>query len=211
MRKRGVFITFEGTDGVGKSTHLRRLASWLRRRGHAVIMTREPGGGAAPERIRKLLLDPAVRLNAVSELFLYEAARAEHVHDVIRPALAKRKVVLCDRFTDATVAYQAFGRGLPLRTVDALNAVAAQGLRPDLTLYLALPPREALTKAAGRSRTGRGDRLEREGLAFQKKVKKGYDWLLERHSRRIRRVSVRPRIEETQNAIRAIVRKRLSL
>lgn len=211
MRKRGLFITLEGTDGVGKSTQGHLLADWLRKEGYEVVETREPGGGAAAhvgERIRALLLDPLAQMASLTELLLYEAARAEHVDKVVRPALESRKIVVCDRYTDSTVAYQGAARGLSVRTIEQLNRIATSGLQPDLTLLLDLPPAEGLSKAL--KRTGQGDRLENEGEAFLNRVRRGFLAVARRDRRRVKLVRVRETIEETRKAIQKLVEPHLS-
>jgi dTMP kinase len=136
MPKRGFFITFEGTDGTGKSTQARLLSAWLKKKGKRVVLTREPGGGRLAEKIRKIVLDPALRMDGMTELFLYEAARCDHVAQVVRPALNKGAWVLCDRFTDATFAYQGAARGLPFKNIDTLNYLATGGQRqPDFSAF----------------------------------------------------------------------------
>ncbi len=205
MPTKRLFITLEGTDGVGKSTHARLLKRWLQKKGVRVLLTREPGGGALAEKIRGLLLNPAIRMAPLVELFLYEAARADHLKTVIQPALKKKRVVICDRFTDATLAYQGFARGLSLTDIAALNEVASEGLKPDLTLLLDLSPKEGLAKARARTTSGSGDRLENEGLAFQRRVRHGYLSVAKRDKKRIRVVPVQSTIEATQGLIRDIV------
>ena len=211
MRKKGLFITLEGTDGVGKSTQGHLLADWLRKRGYEVVETREPGGGASAhvgERIRALLLDPLAQMSSLTELLLYEAARAEHVDKVIRPALEERKIVVCDRYTDSTVAYQGAARGLSTRTIEQLNRIATNALQPDLTLLLDLPSGEGLSKALKRS--GRGDRLENEGEEFQRRVRRGFLAIARRQRRRVKLVRVRETIEETKKTIQKLVEPHLS-
>ena len=206
MRKKGFFITFEGTDGVGKSTHLKLAADWLSKQGASLLTTREPGGGAVSERIRHLLLDPALEMKGLTELFLYQAARVEHVQNILNPALAEGKIVLCDRFTDATLAYQGHARQLQKPAV-LLNKLATGGLVPDLTILLNLPPLQGLERAKqAKSHT---DRLENEGLAFQKAVHKGYLKLAKNNSKRIKVVNVRASMEDTQNVIRDIITRSL--
>jgi dTMP kinase len=181
------FITFEGIEGSGKSTQVRRLAESLRRRGRALLVTREPGGCPVADAIRRVLLDPANHnLVPRAELLLYAAARAQHVDEVIRPALAAGRTVLCDRFTDATVAYQGNGRGLDFELIGRLNELAAGDLRPDLTLLLDLPPERGLTRARKRNSElslGDEDRFERESLAFHGRVREGYRLLAARENR----------------------------
>ncbi len=167
------FVTFEGIEGSGKSTHLRHLGTHLRGLGRGVLETREPGGTAAGAAVRRLLLDSdAVPLSPLAELFLYCADRTQHVDEVIRPALAAGQVVLCDRFSDSTIAYQGYGRGLDLEALRALDARARGGLRPSLTLLLDCPVDEGLRRARGRS--GPGDRFERETVAFHERVRAGF-------------------------------------
>ena len=209
MKKRGFLITFEGTDGVGKSTQAALLADWLREKGLVVQQTREPGGGETAERIRQILLNPDLKISGLTELFLYEAARVEHLDRVIRPALAAGRAVLCDRFTDSTLAYQGFARNLMKEAV-LLNRVATGGLKPDLTVLLDLPAADGLRKAVGRA-GGRGDRLENEGAAFQEVVRRGFLTLARKEPRRIRRIAVRAGVDETQAEIRRAVAKRFSL
>ena len=173
----GLFITFEGGEGSGKTTQLRGLLSHLRATGRVAIETRDPGGTPIGKRIRALLLDPgSVGMAPAAELLLYEASRAQVVHEVIRPALARGELVLCDRFTDSTVAYQGYGRGLDLGLIGQLNALATEGLRPDLTILLDLDPALGLARAARRvaQQGSRHDRIEEEVLAFHQRVRTGY-------------------------------------
>ena len=136
----GKFITLEGIEGVGKSTHLEAVASWLRERGHSFVLTREPGGTPIAERIRSIILDESPdELPALAELLLMFAARAAHLETLIRPALSRGEWVVCDRFIDATYAYQGAGRGLSTKFIAELAEMIQQGLRPDLTILLDLP------------------------------------------------------------------------
>lgn len=170
---RGVFITFEGGDGAGKSTHIRFLAAELARRGYEVVCLREPGGTPIGEALRNLVLDPAHgEMDPRTELLIYEAARAQIVAEVIRPALGRGAVVLCDRFADSTVAYQGFGRGLDRDFIASANAFASRGIVPDKTILLVAGGTAASLERATR---GEGaDRLEAAGVDFHAKVNAGF-------------------------------------
>jgi len=171
----GCFITFEGIEGSGKSTQLRRAAAWLASTGRAVVTTREPGGTKAGETIRQLLLDPRTELGGESELFLYLADRAENVRQVVEPGLAAGALVLCDRHADATLAYQGAMRGVGIETARSLNGLATRGRRPDLTLLFDLATDAGLERA--RRRAGdqvKPDRLEAESMEFHEGVRQAY-------------------------------------
>lgn len=165
-KKRGILITFEGTEGSGKSTLIAQVSTLLGRMGCPTVLTREPGGNEVAERIRTLLLETP--MDPWTELLLYEAARAEHLAKVIRPALEHGTIILCDRFTDSTLAYQAHARGLPWKDVKTLNRMATSGIRPDLTLFLDINPEVGLRRARD------PNRFEAEGVQFQKKVRAGF-------------------------------------
>ncbi|WP_455921475.1 dTMP kinase [Pseudomonas putida] len=168
----GLFITLEGPEGAGKSTNREYLAQHLRAAGLDVVLTREPGGTPLAERIRELLLAPSDEaMHADTELLLVFAARAQHLSEVIRPALARGAVVLCDRFTDATYAYQGGGRGLSQARIASLESFVQGELRPDLTLVFDLPVEVGLARATAR---GRLDRFEQEGRAFFEAVRNTY-------------------------------------
>lgn len=161
-----MFITFEGTEGAGKSTLIQAVGKALTRTKSRIVITREPGGSRVSESIRSIILkDP---MDPWTELFLYEAARAEHMAKTILPALKKGKIVLCDRFTDSTLAYQAHARGLPWSEVVKLNASATQGLKPDHTVFMDVDPAFGLRRARERNR------FELEGIGFQRKVRLGF-------------------------------------
>ena len=181
---RGVFITFEGGDGAGKSTHIRFLAKTLQERGYEVLSLREPGGTAIGERLRDLVLDKHnMEMAPRTELFIYEAARAQIVSQVIRPALERGAVVLCDRFYDSTVAYQGYGRGLDAAFIAAANAFACDGIAPDRTLLMVAPSAaEGLARAAT---VEPADRLEAAGVDFHSRVRRGFELLAEAEPERI--------------------------
>ena len=182
---RGVFVTFEGGDGVGKSTHIRYVANELRLAGREVVCLREPGGTGIGESLRAMVLDPDNgEISSEAELLMYEAARAQLVREVIRPALERGAVVLCDRFSDSTIAYQAYGRGLPLDFVRRANAFATGGIVPDRTILLVLGnTRKSLARATG---AGTGDRMEQAGEVFHSRVNRAFLKLAKRDPKRIR-------------------------
>lgn len=167
-----MFITFEGSEGSGKSTQLRRLAALL----PDAVVTKEPGGTPVADRIRAILLDPDSTLDPLAEMFLFAASRRQHVVEVIRPALERGSVVLCDRFTDATLAYQGFGRLLDLDRLRTLNDWATASLKPDLTLVFDLPEEEGLRRARARNAAVSPEegRFEAEDLRFHRRVREGY-------------------------------------
>lgn len=168
---KGTFITVEGTDGAGKSTQVRRIGRWLEETGRRFCLTREPGGTALGEEIRSLLLARGTCLSPWAEALLYAAARAQHVEEVIRPALARDEVVVSDRFLDSSLAYQGYGRGLGVERVRELNRDATGGLVPDLTILLDVDPEQGLQRAGARSLP---DRLEGEGSRFLGRVREGF-------------------------------------
>lgn len=195
----GRFITVEGIEGVGKSTNLSFAANELRRAGHAVVETREPGGTALGERIRDLLLSPDTRIAPLTELFLMFAARATHLDEVIRPALSSGKWVVCDRFTDASHAYQGGGRGLPAATIDTLASLVQGTLRPDLTLLLDAPLSVSAERQAGR---GHRDRFEQEPAEFFGRVRQAYLDLAAGDTARVRLIDASRPLADVQEDIR---------
>ena len=178
MKHVGYFITFEGVEGCGKTTQIKLLSELLSARGMTTILTREPGGCPIADKIRTILLDAENRaLSPLAELMLYAAARAQHVTEVISPALNAGNIVLCDRFCDATVAYQSFGRGIDRSVIDTLNLHACQGVSPDLTVLVDCDPSVGLERARRRIEATSGPREERfelEALAFHHRVRAGY-------------------------------------
>ena len=205
-----LFVTFEGIEGAGKSTHLQQLAAHLRRRGIDPLETREPGGTAAGSMIRRLLLGPeAVPLTPRSELLLLCADRAQHVVETLRPALAAGRLVLCDRFSDSTIAYQGYGREVNLDIVRALNAAASDELRPDLTLLLDCPVEEGLRRAA--ERHGGGDRFERETVAFHERIRRGFHTIAAAEPDRVVTIDATAASEAVHQQIIDVVDRRLAL
>lgn len=202
--KQGWFISLEGVDGSGKSTQIQTTAAWLKEQGYEVLVTREPGGTATAEKIRNLVLDADVPLQPRTELLLYLAARAQHVAEVIKPALAAGRIVLCDRFVDSTLVYQGIVRGLDLRRIKELNEFASEELMPALTLLLDADP--ALLEERRRER-GVTDRFEQEGLSFQKKLREGFLFLAEKEPERIRKVDALQAPEQVQADIRCLLKE----
>jgi dTMP kinase len=205
----GSFITFEGMDGCGKTTQLRMLAQSLREQGHAVVETVEPGGTEIGRQIRRILLDPAnTAVHARTELLLYFASRAQNVEEVIRPALASGRTVLCDRFTDSTLVYQGCGRGLDPAIVLDLDRIACQGLKPDATILIEIDPETALFRARRRNqRTDASEsRIDEESFAFHERVRLGYRALAEREPGRFVPIDGRGTIGQVAAAIREALR-----
>lgn len=201
--KKGTFITFEGIEGSGKTTQIRSAVRHLRRLGKQVLLLREPGGTRVSEAIRRILLDKKSReLGPETELLLYLAARAQIVREKILPALAGGKVVVCDRFEDSTLAYQGFGRGLSLREIEKLNRLVRGNLRPRLTFLLDMEAKAGLKRLGVKS--GR-DRIERESLAFHRRVRRGFLALARREPRRF----VALNGSEAPKALAAKIRRRL--
>ena len=221
MSRRGKFITLEGLDGTGKSTQLRRLAAALRGAGHAVVETREPGGTATGEKIRKVLLDSGTSgLSPQAEMALMFASRAQHIAEVIEPALAHGSIVLCDRFTDSTEAYQGSGRRLGSSAVLELHRVLCGGLQPDLTLLLDSDAASSLGRARRRNqRASRGaaashgdeNRFEQETRAFFARVREGYLAIAKREPGRVAVVDARGTPGQTHKRILEIVGRKLKL
>jgi len=208
VMKHGLFITLEGIDGTGKSTQLRLLVQHLKKRGFAVRVTREPGGTKVGERIRKILLDSTTaRLAPLAELALMYAARAQHLQEVIRPALAKGEIVVSDRYNDASIAYQGYGRKLGAETVRAFDRIVCAGTQPDLTLLLDLAPRLSLQRAHGRQsgRKSKQERFELQGISFHKRVRRGYLAIARKEARRVKVVEAGGPVAEVQAEIRKLV------
>jgi dTMP kinase len=208
------FVTFEGIEGSGKSTQLVRLAQQLKSSGHAVTLTWEPGGCPIADRVRAILLDAEnSALTPMAELLLYAAARAQHVAQVVVPDLNAGHIVLCDRFTDATIAYQGYGRGLDFTVIAELNRLAAGGLCPDLTVLVDCPVEVGLARAMARINSCQGAREERfelESLQFHQRVRDGYLALAEREQDRFIVIDGAGSIAETEAAIFTALLPRLA-
>ncbi|HHS96579.1 MAG TPA: dTMP kinase [Chloroflexi bacterium] len=203
-----MLITFEGPEGSGKTTQARLLAEHLREKGYGVVLTREPGGTPIGDQIRRILHDPDnVGMYAWAEVFLYTASRAQLVAEVIRPALAAGKLVICDRFYDSTLAYQGYGRGLDLKTLWQITRIATGGLVPDLTLYLDIQPDEGLTRRLLGG--GEWNRMDQEALAFHRRVRAGYLELAGMEPERWVVIDGARSIQDVQQEIVAVVEARL--
>ncbi len=206
--KSGLFITLEGIDGTGKSTQLRLLAQHLKKRGLAVRLTREPGGTKLGERIRKILLaSTTTRLAPLAELALMYAARAQHLQQVIRPALAKGEIVVSDRYNDASFAYQGYGRELGVDIVRAFDRIVCARTQPDLTIVLDLAPRLSLQRAQGREsrRKSKQERFELQGMDFHQRVRNGYLAIARKEPGRVKVVQADGPLAEVQAKIRKLV------
>ncbi|MEO0019768.1 MAG: dTMP kinase [candidate division WOR-3 bacterium] len=198
---RGVLITFEGVEGSGKTTQAQLLVEYLRGKGVEAIFTREPGGTEIGERVREIVLDPKIeRMDALAELFLYLASRTQLVREKLMPALAAGKVVVSDRFTDSSVAYQGYGRGLGERLVSRLNKIATRGLKPDLTVFIDVP-----VGVGSKRKQGKPDRLEKEREEFHRLVRAGYLKIAQRAKGRIKIVNGERTKEEIQSEIGSLV------
>ena len=229
MSRRGRFITFEGLDGTGKSTQLRKLATALRAAGHKVVETREPGGTATGEKIRRVLLDSATEgLSPLAEMALMFASRAQHIAEVIQPALDHGQIVLCDRFTDSTEAYQGSGRKLGSEAVLELHRVLCGDLQPDLTILLDSDPAMSLGRARERNRRashharkhankhagkhhGDENRFEQQNRAFFARVHEGYVAIAAREPQRVAAVDARGTPQQTHRKIMDVVQRKLKV
>ena len=196
-------------EGSGKTTQIQRLKKYLARKGIPCKVTREPGGSSIGEKIRKILLNPDHReMVPTSELFLYEAARAQHVKEVIEPFLKKGGIVLCDRFSDATLAYQGYGRRIDLKWIIRLNHLSSQGIRPDVTFLLDCPSDVGLKRALQRNRTlkqEKEERFEKEEIQFHRRVRNGYLAIAKKEPHRVKVIDTREGVEKVFEKIQKIV------
>ena len=203
---KGLFITFEGIDGGGKTTQLALAAKWLREQGYEVVESREPGGTPLAERVRELVLDPSLPLTTTTQTLLYLAARSEHVDKLLRPSVEAGKIVLCDRFSDSTLVYQGLSQGKSLAELAMLRnlcSFASAGLAPDLTLVFDGRPEVLVRRRAAR---GVSDRYELQGLDFQQALRKGFFALAEAEPERLKLIDA----EGSQEQVAASVRQALS-
>lgn len=198
-----MFITLEGPEGSGKSTQATKLKSFLEGKGFKVVLTHEPGGTQVGKHIREMLLHPEGKFDQTTEIFMFAADRAEHVSKIIQPALKKGKVVVSDRFTDSTLAYQCGGRGLPEDQVRYTNMVSSKGLTPDLTILLDVTPETGIKRA---TQNGTSDRFEKEKIEFHKKVRRKYLQIAKEDPERVKVIKTEDKdIDKIQNEIRRIV------
>lgn len=211
----GLFITFEGIEGCGKSTQARLISEALKAQGIICLVTREPGGTSIGSRIREIVLNPDHKgMAPETELLLYAADRTQHVREVIRPAIDDGRVVICDRFTDATLAYQGYGRGLDMALIHELNKIAALGTRPDLTMLLDCPVETGIGRALERNSKNshmRDDRFEREAMAFHQKVRDGYLCIAHAEPERVKIIDAAKDVGFIHQAIWRIVKERMAL
>ena len=195
---RGLFITLEGGDGSGKSTQIRNIEKFFTEKGFAVLHTREPGGPRISEKLRDILLDTEnTEMEAVTEMLIYAASRAQHVRETVIPALERGEVVICDRFVDSSIAYQAYGRCLG-DMVAEVNKYATGGLSPDLTIWLDIDPETGKARALGDKGP---DRLDLESSAFHERVREGYKAISESEPERFKRIDAAGSIEEIREKI----------
>jgi len=204
------FITFEGGDGSGKTTQLKVIENYLRARGRSCLSTREPGGTSLGQLIRQVLLEVGTQsITSPTELFLYLADRAQHMHEVVIPALKQGKIVLCDRHTDSTLAYQGYGRGIDLSLLRSLNDIASEGIKPDLTLLFDCPAEIGLSRTVQRqpqTSSGRNeDRFEREKIEFHERVRAGFLELARAEPNRFRIVDAALSAEEVGQEVKNII------
>jgi len=200
---KGKFITFEGSEGSGKSTQSKLLYHYLKKKGYSVIYLREPGGTKISEKIRSILLDPANKsMLPACEMLLYMAARAQVVNEIIKPALAKNKIVICDRFLDSTIAYQGYGLGIDINFIKIVGGFVADGIKPDLTIFLDLPVKRGL-QVCGQVK----DRIEQRSLEYFSRVRAGYLKLAAFESRRIKIIKVESTKNQTHEKIRQLAAK----
>lgn len=193
----------EGPDRSGKSTQAAMLKEWLEQQGMQIILTREPGGTAISERIRKILLDPQVKAVPVAELFLFAVSRSQHTAEIIKPALAAGKIVISDRFTMSTEAYQGYGRGLPAGVIRTVNRIATEGIKPDLTVVFDVPEQEFEKRIREVEEKNGPDRFEREDIEFRRRIQKAYRTFSRRKG--IKRIDASKSIDEIQSELRVLV------
>ena len=210
MTMRGKLIVFEGVEGSGKTTQLQRIQDWLKRQSYSVITTREPGGTDLGQRLRQILLETSSseQITDEAELLLYAADRAQHVQTCLKPHLEQGTLILCDRFTDSTIAYQGYGRGLDLNLIHQLNQIAIGGLQSDLTLWFDI---DVVTGLERTKKRGASDRMEQADLAFHQRVQQGFTQLAQDHPQRIVRIDASNSIEQVTQQVQKVLSQKLQL
>lgn len=199
--KRGLFITVEGTDGSGKTTQINFIRNYMEEKGYDVILTREPGGTRIGEKIRSIILDPENKeMDNITEMLLYASARAQIITELIKPAMGKGKIVICDRFVDSSYAYQGYGRGIDIDLITKVNNIATCGVMPDITFWFDISPEAALNRRISSSLP---DRIEREKLEFYNKVYKGYKILADMYPERIKRIDATRNVDEVSDVVKS--------
>ena len=202
--KKGLFITFEGTDGCGKTTQIELLKRYLEEKGYKVVLTREPGAKGLGEKLREILLNYDGDVSSNCESFLFLADRAQHIDMLIKPAIERGEVVLCDRHTDSTVAYQGYGRGLDLNQIKMLNDIATNGVKPDMTFVFDIDI-ETAQKRVGKTK----DRMESAGIEFFKRVRQGYLEIAKSEPERVKVLDATQTIETIANQIKEYIDTKL--
>ena len=200
--KRGLFITFEGADGCGKTTQIKLLDEYLRAKGQSTLLTREPGAKGLGVKLREILLNYEGSVSPNCESFLFLADRAQHVDCIIKPALEEGKIVLCDRHTDSTVAYQGYGRGLDIERINMLNAIAVSGLKPDLTIVFDIDIETSLSRVGNNK-----DRMESAGIDFFNRVRNGYLEIAKNEPGRVKIINSSDTIENIHKKVVELVEK----
>ena len=202
--EKGLFITLEGADGSGKTTQLNKIVEYFNAKKISYIITREPGSTELGKKVREILLNHDGVVDSTCEMFLYLADRAQHITTVVNPSLAEGKIVLCDRHTDSTVAYQGYARGLDIERINYLNNIATQGRKPDLTLLFDVETSVAMTRVGNRAEK---DRLESEGAAFHSKVREGYLKIAEQEPERVKVINSNLSVEDVWAQVFEILEK----
>ena len=198
--QKGLFITFEGGDGCGKTTQIKLLDEYLRKKGYKTLLTREPGSIGLGEKVREILLNYDGEVSSVCESFLFLADRAQNVDCIIKPALEEGAIVICDRHTDSSVAYQGYGRGLDIERINMLNNIATSGLKPDLTIVLDVDVETSQARVGSEK-----DRMESAGIEFFERVRKGYLEIAKQEPERVKVVDAKQTIEDIHNQILELV------
>jgi dTMP kinase len=200
--KKGVFITFEGIDASGKTTQVKRTVRYLKSKGFNVLFLREPGGEPIAEKIRKILLKSKSSIIPITELMLYLGSRSQLVQKRIIPALKSKKIVVCDRFSDSTLAYQGYGRGLDIKWIKSLNKKSTLGIKPDLTLFIDVPLKVQIQRAKKKINK---DRLEKESLAFYGKIRRGYLKIANEDKKRVKIIDGSGTIKQTWGKVKKVI------